>query len=269
MSGPVLLSSCPVCDCDDYELVLRRKDVPIRFPLQRRAGDKSTVIHHHGQVELAQCHACSLVYNRRFNESVIDHCGDFKDVQQLSARSQSYLAELAGDLRHRFSLNQSRILEIGCGDGEFLKHLTLASASHGVGFEPSAPHDCAAGHSSIQVHPRVFNAFDAVGQYELACLRHVLEHVPEPLPVLALVTNALRPNGGNIYVEVSNGARNECYEQCLYFNARSLRQLLISGGFDAVEVEERSGGQVLAGYGTACNVTSSEPAIHEVRSRAA
>src|SRR3954468_2894029 len=78
------------------------------------------------------------------------------------------------------------IVEIGCGDGSLLVELaTMAEAVDG--FELSAN---AAGYAKQRGVARRVEAFDGEhvpasdGGYDVAVLSHVLEHVPDPLPLL-------------------------------------------------------------------------------------
>jgi SAM-dependent methyltransferase len=78
------------------------------------------------------------------------------------------------------------MVEIGCGDGSLLAELArMADAVDG--FELSAN---AAGYARERNVARRVEAFDgehvpaADGAYDVAVLSHVLEHVPDPLPLL-------------------------------------------------------------------------------------
>jgi SAM-dependent methyltransferase len=78
------------------------------------------------------------------------------------------------------------IVEIGCGDGSLL--VELAKMAEAVdGFELSAN---AAGYAKQRGVARRVEAFDGEhvpavdGEYDVAVLSHVLEHVPDPLPLL-------------------------------------------------------------------------------------
>jgi SAM-dependent methyltransferase len=89
-------------------------------------------------------------------------------------------------LLERAGLQPATIVEIGCGDGSLLAE--LAQIARAVdGFELSAN---AAGYARDRGVARRVEAFDGEhvpardGEYDVAVLSHVLEHVPEPLPLL-------------------------------------------------------------------------------------
>ncbi|HYH89290.1 MAG TPA: class I SAM-dependent methyltransferase [Solirubrobacteraceae bacterium] len=105
----------------------------------------------------------------------------------LGARSK---ADHAVKLCARAGLHPGSLVEIGCGDGALLSELGARGlASVLDGFELSPPAADLARARSIPGARRI-EAFDGEhvpaddGAYDLAVLSHVLEHVPEPGPLL-------------------------------------------------------------------------------------
>jgi SAM-dependent methyltransferase len=88
-------------------------------------------------------------------------------------------------LLRRAGLQPRTIVEIGCGDGSLLVHLDEIATVDG--FELSAN---AAEHARARGVARRVEAFDgfnvpvADDEYDLAVLSHVIEHVPDPRPLL-------------------------------------------------------------------------------------
>ena len=106
--------------------------------------------------------------------------------------------------RGRVAVPVGSLVEIGCGDGALLTELSRRRvAAVYEGFELSAP---AAGLAAARAIPgaRRIEPFDGLhvpagdGAYDLAVLSHVLEHVPDPGPLLAEAARV----GRHVLVEV-------------------------------------------------------------------
>jgi SAM-dependent methyltransferase len=117
----------------------------------------------------------------------------------LGARTK---AEHAFELCRRARLFPTTLVEIGCGDGALLLELSrLAAVLDGFELSPTA---IALARARNMPGARRLEAYDGAhvpapdGAYDLAVLSHVLEHVPEPAPLLAEAARV----GRHVLVEV-------------------------------------------------------------------
>ncbi|MDA8233933.1 MAG: class I SAM-dependent methyltransferase [Clostridia bacterium] len=148
-----------------------------------------------------------------------------------------------------------RILDIGCGNGLFLK-LFQRYGWEVLGIEPS---DTVAGYASEIGIPVLKDTIEnielnQVGLFDVANLSFVLEHVPNPADFLGTVYDLLKP-GGLVCIEIPNEfndlqmAINEALgkemwwisapDHINYFDFDSLEKLLTRLGFK-VELRETS-----------------------------
>jgi SAM-dependent methyltransferase len=98
---------------------------------------------------------------------------------------------------------RGRLLDVGCGAGELLGHLSELGWEV-VGIEPDP--DAAAQARKRGVDVRVGNLDDApfpAMSFDVVSLVHVIEHVPDPLATLRHVHELLRPGGKVILVTPS------------------------------------------------------------------
>ena len=105
--------------------------------------------------------------------------------RELGARGK---ADHVEQLVREASLPSERIVEVGCGDGALLSELSQRNVGASLaGFDIS---EAALELARVRSIPRVerLERFDGRhipdGDYDLAVLSHVLEHVPEPVPLL-------------------------------------------------------------------------------------
>jgi SAM-dependent methyltransferase len=141
-----------------------------------------------------------------------------------------------------------RVLDIGCGSGEFLEAF-VKRGWRAVGVEPGAEYAAKARARGIHVVQALLTEPVAreLGSFDVVVLAHVLEHLPQPEHIVRLIRDLLRP-GGIFYCEVPNDfnpfqlAAQEAQDlapwwialpdHLNYFSIESLASFLGAEGFD-------------------------------------
>jgi SAM-dependent methyltransferase len=101
----------------------------------------------------------------------------------------------------------AKVLDIGAGTGVFLARF-LRESPPGRAWKALAvePDPTAAAHlrslGLFEVRDAVYTASSGLRDYDLCTLNKIVEHVPEPVPLLRDAGAALRDPGGVVYVEV-------------------------------------------------------------------
>ncbi|MHC9541069.1 MAG: class I SAM-dependent methyltransferase [Vulcanimicrobiota bacterium] len=129
-----------------------------------------------GSISLVQCHRCGLIFNCDYDENRITYDSRYDSSRSHSPTYSGYLDYLAGLFSERLTC-ESRVVEIGCGNGDFLKKLSDLSGCHAEGYDGS--------YSGPPQHGgKVFFSRDAYLRdgrdkpFNMLILRHVLEHIP-------------------------------------------------------------------------------------------
>jgi SAM-dependent methyltransferase len=173
----------------------------------------------------------------------------------FSPHFQTYAQQLAERLITQYDLHGKSIIEIGCGQGEFLSLLCADGRNQGVGFDPSydSRNNGAEGTPSMTFVPDFYTDRHADYAADLICCRHVLEHVESPRDFLFQVRRAIGERETIVFFEVPNGLYtlrdlgiwDIIYEHCSYFSPASLSRLFEESGFKVIRLEETYGGQFL------------------------
>lgn len=172
------------------QAVLYRADaLPV---LQNRVYPSAEAARHcpRGDVELVQDPATGLVWNRAFDPSLITYDTDYQNEQALSSRFRQHLEEVSEIVARYLS---GRLLEVGCGKGFFLETL-LVRGFDVWGMDPAYEGD----------NPRIARCAFEPGcgvKADGLILRHVLEHVLDPLGFLDRLAEA-NGRSGRLYIEV-------------------------------------------------------------------
>ncbi len=144
-----------------------------------------------GDVVLVQDEHSGLIANAAFDPSLVEYDADYQNEQAMSAAFRDHLADVT-ELVERHLQGQS-LLEVGCGKGYFLEHLQSR------GFDVRGVDPAYEGANPV-VTKAMFTP-DLALHADAVILRHVLEHVPDPVSFLSQI-RAANGGEGSIYVEV-------------------------------------------------------------------
>jgi 2-polyprenyl-3-methyl-5-hydroxy-6-metoxy-1,4-benzoquinol methylase len=99
--------------------------------------------------------------------------------------------------------SHGRLLDVGCGNGRFLKLMsTLGWDVHGIEPDPVSA-EVARRFSGATVHRELSEASYPPESFDVITMNHVLEHMPNPEEVLTACHHLLQP-GGQIGIAVPN-----------------------------------------------------------------
>lgn len=252
------LTHCPVCGKAAESTFLALQDVPVQCNVQWPSREAALAAPR-GDIALACCSGCSMIWNTAFDPSLVRYDEQYENSLYFSPRFLEYASDLARHLVETYRLYGKEIIEIGCGQGEFLQLLCALGENHGLGFDPASRAGGAEGRGELPdqvvIVRDVYPGTSRQSAADLICCRHVLEHLADPRLLLQEMRQALaeRPEAV-VYVEVPNAAfmlRNRSiwdviYEHCLYFSATALTALFTANGYQVLAVREGFGGQYLS-----------------------
>lgn len=173
-----------------YRELYKAKQLPVfqnrMFHSEQAARDCAK-----GDVVLVQDLETGLIFNRAFRPELMQYDADYQNEQAESVVFQKHLEKMSDLVVKHF--RGDTLLEVGCGKGRFLEQL------QSMGFEIKGVDPTYEG-SNTTVIKEYFTA-DLGVQAEGIILRHVLEHVKDPVSFLSNIRDA---NGGRgkIYIEV-------------------------------------------------------------------
>jgi 2-polyprenyl-3-methyl-5-hydroxy-6-metoxy-1,4-benzoquinol methylase len=230
--------SCLVCGGTSLEPLVSILDVPA---LCNRlcASEAEAASAPRGDIRLMYCLDCGHVVNAAFDQARVNYDGRFENTLTFSPRYRQYADVTADRVINRYGLRGKRIVEIGCGNGDFLR-LLCAVGNHGEGYDPSQSGSrSAVGRGSIEIIGRNFAVEDARGA-DFVCCRHVLEHLAEPMDLLRQLRDSMAINvDAVVFFEVPNGLFtfdrlgiwDIIHEHVSYFTPFSLARAFEDAGF--------------------------------------
>lgn len=249
--------SCPVCHGSEVSFVADTGTVPV-FCNQLCRTRAAAVQAPRATVKLGFCESCGHVHNVCFDERLVSYGPEYENSLHCSGQFQDFADALAEDLVRRHQLSGKRIVEVGCGSGDFLLGLCRGGDNQGFGFDMSYPGRPTGLPPNVSIERTAYGPEHAALDPDLVCLRHVLEHVARPVEFLEGIRRNVR-RGAALYVEVPNalftlrdgGVWDIIYEHCGYFTPDSLRTALEAAGFAVELLQEAFDGQFLCAHARA------------------
>ncbi|MEZ4700732.1 MAG: methyltransferase domain-containing protein [Rhodothermales bacterium] len=247
------MSNCPVCHAPRPTDVVVIDRVPVLCN-ELHDSEASALNAVLGDLHVVFCTRCGHLFNAAFDPARIDYTTTYENSLHHSPRFQAFADALADELAERYALKDRTVVEIGCGQGDFLKLLCARGGCDGIGFDPSY-----IGPDVVSDRVRIARAAYAPAYADLDAAmvycRHVLEHIPDPAGFIRSLhdTIAGRPDTV-VYMEVPNTMatlREDAiwdliYEHCGYYTPESIAYLFASNGFEVLRVTPRYAGQFLS-----------------------
>lgn len=218
-----------------------------------------------GSLTLAVCRKCGFAWNSHFDPALLTYDDNYDNAVPSPAMGD-YYAEIARYLVERYDPGEGLVVDVGCGDGTFLRALLeLAVAARGLGIDPALEANHSEGRLTLVKEvfsPRLVDETPA-----LVVSRHVLEHIPQPVEFLRLIS----PTEASCFFEVPDLAWivehrtfwDFCYEHCNYFTAASFSRLLERARFGPTRSRNAFGGQYLWLEAAATGEPGDEPGEEE------
>lgn len=248
-----LKTRCEICGSDETMEFLRCDRMPVfcnvALPVREQALSAAR-----GDIRLRLCLACGYIFNAAYDSQLASYCVGYDNALHFSPQFQSYAHELAQRLVKDLDLRRKRIVEIGCGDGQFLALLCSLGANYGFGYDPAyhAQQDLAPAPGQVLIRQAFYGVENAETDPDFLCCRHVLEHLESPLEFLRQLRRTLpEDSDARLFFEVPDamymlrgfGPWDVLYEHNSYFLAAALEGLARSAGFRPAASWADYGGQ--------------------------
>lgn len=185
----------------------------------------------------AECDAIYTSYRIYHQSGGVEQVVAQASAAEPVGRSQALLRHVGELLRLP---QQGRLLDVGCGNGGFLKTFCrMYPGWSAVGSEFDAKHrtqvEGIAGVEKLHAGPLE----EITGKFDLISIIHVLEHIQKPVDLLRTLRGMLRP-GGSLLIQlpyyVLNPVELLVADHATHFSAPSLRRLLASAGWKSREM---------------------------------
>ena len=249
---------CPCCSATTTRALYRVASIPIHSCILLDTAEKARAFPRR-DLELAYCEACGFIFNHIFDEAIMGYSTSFEESQHFSDTFNAFAKELAREVAEKCAISGKRVLEIGCGKGEFLYEFCAAGGATGLGIDPGYRVDEGRSIRSdkIQFITDFFSEKYSRLDAEIILCRHTLEHIA---PVADFVGSIRAMIGDRedswVFFETPDVKRvlaegafwDIYYEHCSYFSPGTHARLFRQQGFDVTDLSLRYDGQYIIQY---------------------
>ena len=258
---------CPSCACDRVEIFYEAPSAPVNSVLLLSSREQALTFPT-GEVRLGFCEVCGFIYNTSFDRRLVEYSARCEETQGFSPFFRTWHEGLARRLIDRYSLRGKKVIEIGCGKGEFLALLCDLGENRGIGFDPAYIPERTQPDSANRIHfiADFYTENDSALQADFLCCKMTLEHIPDTVAFIRMVRRSLwdSPNAC-VFFQVPDVLRileeeafwDVYYEHCSYFSIGSLARLFRKAGFGVLHLGREYSDQYVTIEGRAGDGASS------------
>jgi hypothetical protein len=237
---------CPGCGSSQLKSIYRVEGVPVHS-VQLIDRREAALNYPKGDIHLVFCESCGFIFNQSFDPALESYSTHYESTQAYSPTFNAFSNRLANQLIERYQLHGKKIVEIGCGQGEFLSQLCEIGDNQGVGVDPAYIE----GHLNTPVRekmtfiPDYYSEKYADLQADFYCCKMTLEHIQQTGDFISIVRRTVNQQPDAIvFFQIPNVSRilqdlafwDIYYEHCSYFSLGSLARLFRLNGFDVLNL---------------------------------
>ena len=171
--------NCPICKSSLHSSFFEGGFRPLAT-LGWPASEREAVTMDKYSLNYVQCMRCTHIWNPHFDYTVIPYEKNPNRMFNDGISWKTYLKSAVNKLVQCLP-ERPVIIDIGCGEGQFLRALQSSVGKKGsyFGFDPNVSSSTGVG---IDFIPEYFEPIEGLKRYQpdLVCMRHVLEHLKDP-----------------------------------------------------------------------------------------
>jgi SAM-dependent methyltransferase len=247
---------CQACGAQTVRILCNITQVPVHS-VKLVDSRQAAIDIQKGNIRLGFCEACGFIFNVDYDPMLHKYASDrYESTQVYSSTFNEFHLQLAQNLIDKYELKGKTVIEIGCGQGEFLHLLAELGDIQGIGFDPAFLKESLDPRSNGNV--RIIKDYysEKYAQYDsdLICCKMTLEHIHNPLEFVKTIRRSIGPRKDTlVFFQVPDVTRvlreiafwDIYYEHCSYFSPESLESLFQECGFEIIDLRREYGDQYL------------------------
>jgi SAM-dependent methyltransferase len=194
---------------------------------------------------LAFCNNCGFIFNSSFDTSLDYYTQGYEDQQGFSPTFLEFLTRLTQRFIDKYDIKNKKIIEIGCGKGDFLNLICELGNNRGIGIDPAWIPDRIKNNPNVTFFKEFYS--ESHGEIEADCIicRHTLEHIHDTCKFIGIIRKSIKDNKkvvllfeipSIIRILKSQAFWDIYYEHCTYLSPGSLARLFRMNDFEVLDI---------------------------------
>lgn len=266
-------SICPGCGSANVSIFYEVKNIPIHSVMLLPTKEKA-VNYPKGGISLGFCEKCGFISNVSFDQGLLEYSTGYESTQSYSPTFNTFAEGLVKKLIDRYNLHNKDIVEIGCGQGEFLTMLCEIGKNRGIGFDPAyiQGRNEKLERYNISIIKDFYSKKYHDIQCDFLCCRMTMEHIKNTGDFIKIIKSSIRDKPDTVvFFQVPDVIRvlkdmafwDIYYEHCSYFSPGSLARLFRNNGFDVIDLWKDYDGQYVMLGARLGNINKSKSLLPE------
>jgi len=235
---------CPDCFHQETDIFYGVEETPVNSMIHVPTREEALSFPR-GDVRLGCCGECGFIFNTAFDHRLAEYSERYESTQRHSETFSRFNEALAEKLIDKHGLIKKKIIEIGCGEGEFLYQLCRSGSNSGVGFDPAYRGTCADQGKDADVSFICDYFSEKYGRYraDFYVCKMTLEHIQDVSRFLSMIGRTVTGSRPTLFFQVPNFGKSlhegafwdVYYEHCSYFTSGSLAGCFERNGFTVTD----------------------------------
>lgn len=235
---------CPSCQSDDLLDFYQVEQIPIHSVMLLDSAQQALECAR-GDIALSFCQQCGFISNRSFDPNLHKYGAKYESTQSFSPTFGAFARRQVAEIVDRYNLRAKTIIEIGCGNGEFLNLICDLGRNRGIGFDPAYVSGRVQSQVDVEFVKDFYSEKYMHFRADFLICKMTLEHVPNVNEFVGMIRRSLEDNPETIvhfqvpnmeYILRDTAFWDIYYEHCSYFSPGALARLFQRHGFHILDL---------------------------------
>lgn len=236
-------TACPNCRGSDLEDFFTIRNAPTQSLVTIKNREEALAIPRQ-DIVLTFCNSCGFIFNSAFDTSIDYYTQGYEDQQGFSPTFVKFITGVTERFIDKHGIRNKRVIEIGCGKGDFIRLISKLGDNTGVGIDPAYVPGRGEDVPNVSFIKEFYSGKHGDIQADCITCRHTLEHIHDTFGFMETIRASFRDTAPVLFFEVPSIVRildiqafwDIFYEHCTYLSPGSLARLFRLNGFEVLDM---------------------------------